>query len=211
MVYVLDGLIYTLANWPKAATALVNQSETPVTLPDQPSDQKTLNSESTDSSEVVDMETNEQTRGFQQLERERFFKRTESVTFGGDDPDTHKSNEQFFGKAGAMMEKPEFVGPPNPWGQQVENFSRPLDEEYPLAQQPHLLKPSAKKEHLFSPKAGRKGSAIGASMVQEERDGEGEPNVGDKRTRRKLPVSYTQQEMRYVDQLIIFVFGVNVI
>ena len=202
MVYVLDGLIYTLANWPKAATALVDQSHTPGMLPtDHTSDQSALNSESTDSSEVITMETDQQTQGLKPLERGRFFKRTESVIIGGDDPDTHKSNEQFFGKAGAMMEKPEFVGPPNPWGQQVENFSRPLNEDYPLAQQPHLLKPLAKKEHLFSHTAGRRGSAMGASVVQEGQDGDGESTAGDGRMRGKLPVSYAQREVRYAHKL----------
>ena len=198
MVYVLDGLIYTLANWPKAAAALVDQSHTLPT--DHTSDQSVLNSESTDSSEVITMETDQQTQGLKPLERGRFFKRTESVIIGGDDPDTHKSNEQFFGKAGAMMEKPEFVGPPNPWGQQVENFSRPLNEDYPLAQQPHLLKPLAKKEHLFSPTAGRRGSTVRASLLQEGWDGDGESTAGD-RMRGKLPVSYAQREVRCAHKL----------
>ena len=186
-VYVLDSLLYTLNNWPKAATALINQSELILTTTNQMADQGTLNSEPNDTSEAISMETNSQT---QQTKGGRFFERTESIILG-EESETHKSNEQFFGKE-ASLDKAEFVGPPNPWGHQIENFSRPLIEDYPLAQQPHLLKPYAKKEQLFSP-TGRKGSdAAGRG----ENEGEGEESTG--RGRRKLPVSYAQRKMRYV-------------
>ena len=178
-MYMLDGLIYTLTNWPREATTFASDSNSPImTSSTQPTNQsmeddvlvKPMSSSAATSQQPGAV--SEATQG------SRFFVRTESVIIGEEDPDTQKSNQQFFGPQGASLQKPDFVGPPNSWGSQVESLSRPLNEVYPLAQQPHLLKPFAKKEHLFSSPPSRKGSLE-----------EGRGNEGGGR----LPVSYAEQ------------------
>ena len=51
-----------------------------------------------------------------------------------------RSNEQFFGE-GSMD--------PDTFGESRMAFARPLNEAYPLANQPHLLQPFAQREALF--------------------------------------------------------------
>ena len=60
----------------------------------------------------------------------KFFLRSESVRAR---EEVEKSNEQFF----------ETASSPGP-------TVNPLQEAFPLAKQPHLLQPYARKEHLFS-------------------------------------------------------------
>ena len=192
MVFVLDALIYTLTNWPKS---LINQSLSTSTVTSQPSP-----AEETDRPEAVQMEhapsQTETTAQDAENNRENFFKRSESILSGAatdqDDPETVKSNQKFFGPPRALLESPDLVGPPNPWGvdQAESSFSRPLSEAFPLAQQPHLLKPYAKKEHLFSSPA----------RVREATDGGGKGGGREPETSRQagpsLPVSYTKQKER---------------
>ncbi len=112
----------------------------------------------------------------------RFFQRSESVIFSDDDSSVQRSNEQFFGEE---LNQSELMFPPHlhsphpghhPWGAQSEVLSQSLHESYPLASQPHLLQPFARKENLFSSsrEAGRGGGGG-----------------------RKLPVSYAHQSLRY--------------
>ena len=179
VVYMLDGLIYTLTNWPRGAASLANQSVSAMmTSSAQPTNQSTED-DVLASEPKPSLASAQQPGGTSETPQgSRFFVRTESVIIGEEDPETRKSNKQFFGPQGASLQKPNFVGPPNSWGAQVESLSRPLNEAYPLAQQPHLLKPFAKKEHLFSSPPSREGSA------EEERGSEGGG---------RLPVSYAEQ------------------
>ena len=137
----------------------------------------------------------------------RFFHRSESILTGGSasesegDPEIKKSNQKFFGPPRALLESPDLVGPTNLFGGGNEgesSFSRPLSETYPLAQQPHLLKPYAKKEHLFSSPArvhgmgeggGRGGGGVGGAGGGAG-DGEGRERVRGS----SLPVSYTTEK-----------------
>ena len=188
----LDGLIYTLNNWPKAvvtATLNSNQSPTNESYVFEPTNQNMTS----DSSKVEShqMEIDDNSRATSKTESQyRFFQRTESVTITtGDDPEILRHNEQFFGTDGAAttlaLEQPELAGPPTPWrGAQDGRFSQPLNEAYPLAQKPHLLKPFAKKEHLFSSSVSSEGSS-------ELEKGE------EKEDRPRLSVSYSNPVTRY--------------
>ena len=150
VVYVLDGLLYTLAHWPRHLLTPhhPDQSE-PLTTPQEEPPYTASEDKSRGGS----------TPKKQRLESDhpssdgRFFKRTESVLVSREEvSSTQLSNDRFFGVNGGAnlaLENPELVGPPNQWGKQVESFSRPLNEEYPLASRPHLLKPFARKEVLF--------------------------------------------------------------
>lgn len=193
VVYMLDGLFYTLNNWPKAvimATLNSNQSKVNDLSVLEPTNQ----SKATDNTELEShqMEIDDNTRTTSRTESQyRFFKRTESVTITtGDDPEILRHNEQFFGTDGTAttlaLEQPELAGPPTPWrGAQDGRFSQPLNEAYPLAQKPHLLKPFAKKEHLFS-----------SSMLSSE--GSSEPErVEEKDDGPRLSVSYSNPTTRY--------------
>ena len=194
VVYMLDGLIYTLNNWPKAvvtATLNSNQSEASESSPEfEPTNQNTANDSS--KLESHQMEIDDHLRTTSRTESQyRFFQRTESVTITtGDDPEILRHNEQFFGTDGTAttlaLEQPELAGPPTTWrGEQDGRFSQPLNEAYPLAQKPHLLKPFAKKEHLFSSSVTSQGSP------ELER---GEEKVG----RPRLSVSYSNPVTRYM-------------
>ena len=192
VVYMLDGLIYTLNNWPKAVvTATLNssQSEANVFSIFEPTSQ-TATSDSS-KLESHQMEIDDNSRNTSRTESQcRFFHRTESVTITtGDDPEILRHNEQFFGTDGTAttlaLEQPELAGPPTPWrGAQDGRFSQPLNEAYPLAQKPHLLKPFAKKEHLFS-------SSISSEGSSELERGE------EKGDRPRLSVSYSNPVTRY--------------
>lgn len=144
MVYVLDGLLYTLTHWPRHLLAPYH--------PDQSDPSATMPSEAANTdSESKPHEGKLKKRKLDS--KSRFFERTESVLVSREDStNTQISNDRFFGVNGGAtlaLENPELVGPPNQWGKQVESFSRPLHEEYPLASRPHLLKPFARKEVLF--------------------------------------------------------------
>ena len=167
VVYMLDGLIYTLNNWPKAVvTATLNssQSEAEESSVFEPTNQNTANDSSKVESHQMEVDDNSRTASKTESQS-RFFQRTESVTITtGDDPETLRHNNQFFGTDGTAttlaLEQPELAGPPTPWrGAQDGRFSQPLNEAYPLAQKPHLLKPFAKKEHLFSSSVSSEGSS----------------------------------------------------
>ena len=173
MVFLLDGLIYTLANWPKAATLLANQSDSPE-MTSSATNQNAEHSKHNPEPTIADKAQEKV------VETSKFFERTESIIIGEeDDSHTLKSNEQFFGKEPSAFDRTHFVGPPSPWGAQIGGLSQSLHEAYPLAQQPHLLRPHARKEHLFSSPGG---SRRGSGMSDEGA--------------RKLPVSYAQQSSR---------------
>ena len=135
---------------------------------------------------------------------ERFFKRSESILAGSSasesegDTETRKSNQKFFGPSRALIESPDLVGTTNLFGGGglgENSFSRPLSETYPLAQQPHLLKPFAKKEHLFSSPSRIQGSGEGGGGEGggEGGEGGGEGRGGERRKGKggsSLPVSY---------------------
>ena len=117
----------------------------------------------------------------------RFFTRSESITSASavDEEEVLRSNSQFFGTPASPVS------------------SGPLQEAFPLAKQPHLLKPYAKKEHLFrSPRPllleGADSSAnTGSTWASdnrgtEEMDGE-ENGSGGAGT---LPVAYSQVDSR---------------
>ena len=64
-------------------------------------------------------------------------------------------------------------------GEQEGRFSQPLSEAFPLAQQPHLLRPNVKKEQLFSSPGrlvGEGGGEGGEGGRRERREGEEEEN-----------------------------------
>lgn len=146
VVYVLDGLLYTLTHWPKhLLTPLhTDQSEHLATSPHGTTNED--KSQCKLKKRKLESDSNP-------VSKSRFFERTESVLVSREDlSNTQISNDRFFGVNGGAnlaLENPELVGPPNQWGKEVESFSRPLHEEYPLASQPHLLKPFARKEVLF--------------------------------------------------------------
>ena len=162
VVFVLDALIYTLTHWPKSARIRTDQS--------QPSNRTTSSH-----GQSTNQETSLTGRGI----AERFFERSESIVASSGtsesdcDPEIKKSNQKFFGPTATLLKSPDLVGNSNLFagGQGGENtFSRPLSEAFPLAQQPHLLKPHAKKEHLFSsPSMGVGGGGGGGEGEGEER------------------------------------------
>ena len=166
VVYMLDGLIYTVNNWPKTivTTSLnSNQSGASESSIFEPTNQNTASDNSKLESHQMEVDDNSKTTSKTESQY-RFFQRTESVTITtGDDPEIQRHNEQFFGTDGTAttlaLEQPELAGPPTPWRAQDGRFSQPLNEAYPLAQKPHLLKPFAKKEHLFSSSISSEGSS----------------------------------------------------
>lgn len=188
----LDGLFYTLNNWPKAVVmASLNSSQSEVN--DLSVQEPTNQNKATDNSKLEShqMEIDDNARTTSRTESQyRFFKRTESVTITtGDDSEILRHNEQFFGTDGTAttlaLEQPELAGPPTPWrGAQDGRFSQPLNEAYPLAQKPHLLKPFAKKEHLFSSSVLSEGSS---ELERGEEKGDGP----------RLSVSYSNPATRY--------------
>ena len=192
VVYMLDGLIYTLNNWPKTvvmAALNYNQSEIGDSSMIEPTNENVASAKS--KMESHPMEIDDSARTLSRAERQyRFFQRTESVTITtGDDPEILRHNDQFFGTDGRAtklsLEQPELAGPPTPWKAQDGRFSQPLNEAYPLAQKPHLLKPFAKKEHLFS-----------SSLSSESCSG---MEKGDERgSRPRLSVSYSNPPIRYM-------------
>ena len=180
----LDGLIYTINHWPKAdpcSQAFVLE----------PSDQNMEESEkSTADSHNMEIDDDNNTKTTPGKEsHHRFFKRTESVVVAtGDESEIKRHNEQFFGRDGTettlALEQPELAGPPTSWRSQEGRFSQPLNEAYPLAQRPHLLKPFAKKEHLF-------GASLSTDVGSEMEKSEGRGN------RARLSVSYSNPIARY--------------
>ena len=202
MVYVLDALIYTLTHWPKSATVLIDQS-TSMTSSQMTSSQKQSTQQTTCTAEELQMEctptvhNKSETLQTPPKNNERFFRRSESILGGGStsesegDPEIKKSNQKFFDPSRSLLESPNLVGSTNVFrggGQCESSFSRPLSEAYPLAQQPHLLKPYAKKEHLFSSPGRTEGGG----------DAGGGEGKGEERKVRKggsiLPVSYKSTE-----------------
>ncbi|CAI8007414.1 E3 ubiquitin-protein ligase UBR5 [Geodia barretti] len=195
VVFVLDALIYTLTHWPKAAvvqTDQSNQSNPATTSPPSSGNQSTNQNTGT---EPLQMEHTSATDMDTAVARdERFFKRSESILASSGtsesegDHETQKSNQNFFGPRRALIESPDFVGNESFFGGGASEgqFSQPLSEAYPLAQQPHLLKPNAKKEQLFSTpgRLGGEGEGGGGGEGREER----------RTGRRELPVSYDSSE-----------------
>ena len=185
----LDGLIYTINNWPKAIVAsTLNQSDLNESLEFEPTNQITANENSKMDTQLMEIDDNcsKSTPGTES--QYRFFKRTESVTVTiEDDHEIRRHNEQFFGADGTAttlaLEQPELAGPPTPWRSQEGRFSQPLNEAYPLAQRPHLLKPFAKKEHLFGTTVS---SDTSSDMEKEE----------DKQDKPRLSVSYSNPVVR---------------
>ena len=126
---------------------------------------------------------------------DRFFQRSESILASSGtsesegDHETRQSNQKFFGPRRAVIESPDFVGNASFFGggSSEGRFSQPLSEAYPLAQQPHLLRPNAKKEQLFSSpgRLGGEGGGEGGGGGEEKRKG-----------KRELPVSYDSSDRR---------------
>ena len=187
-MYVLDALIYTLTYWPKSASIQTDQSNS--TNPMTSSARQTTNREElqVEPTQTVPMETSTS-----QTHDTRFFKRSESIlaSSGAEsegDAEMRKSNRKFFGISQGLPSSPDLAGNGKSLGGgqgNKGNFSQPLSEAFPLAQQPHLLKPFAKKEQLFS----------SPSRVQGGCEGEEEGEGGEERRRGKggasLPVSYS--------------------
>ena len=190
-MYMLDGLIYTINNWPKAVvTTAVDQSDSSEPYVFESTNQVTASSEDS-KMESLNMEVDDNSKSALGTESPcRFFKRTESVTVTmPNDTEIQRHNEQFFGSDGTAttlsLEQPEHAGPPTPWRSQDGRFSQPLNEAYPLAQRPHLLKPFAKKEHLF-------GTSVSSDTSSDVEKGE------DRLNRPRLSVSYSNPIVRYV-------------
>ena len=164
VVYILDSLIYTLTKWPKIATDALTNADSATTTTSSLNNETaaredkntgSLNFElgTKEAKKASKMDTDHSQTSTKRLEiQSRFFSRTESVIASSENElETQKSNSQFFSTTSTSslpLESSVFFGPSKVWGSQ--NFSQPLEEAYPLAQQPHLLKPYAKKQHLFS-------------------------------------------------------------
>ena len=123
-MYVLDALIYTLNKWPKEATNLLLSSNNLHSSP------ATNEIEDTNDDAMDGTVTPPKQRG---PSEERFFTRTDSVIDSEEDL-VRKWNADFFGSSA--------TSPVATRG--------PLQEAVPLAKQPHLLKPYARKEQLFN-------------------------------------------------------------
>ena len=187
VVYVLDGLIYTLKNWPKVCSD--DQSDS-VLVASSPTNQLTALSSRPDKAQSEEVDHQVERGGDQKSNRGiRFFTRSESITYASamDEEEVLKSNSQFFGTPASPLS------------------SGPLQEAFPLAKQPHLLKPYAKKEQLFrSPRplllegndsnASNGGTWADDDRGTEEMDGEenGSSGAGT------LPVAYSQLNSRWV-------------
>ena len=187
----LDGLIYTLNNWPKAVVTAAtnsNQSASNELHVHESTNQSIVSEDSERESQQMEVDDDPKT-GSGIESQYRFFQRTESVTVAtGDDSEIQRHNEQFFGTDGTAttlaLEQPELAGPPTPWrSSQDGRFSQSLNEAYPLAQRPYLLKPFAKKEHLF----GASVSSDGSCETEKEEDSENKP---------RLNVSYSNPAVR---------------
>lgn len=199
VVFVLDALIYTLTHWPKAVTAQADQSNpSNPKMTSSPSNQSTNQNTLTAS---LQMEPTSASDPDTSVARDdRFFKRSESILASSGtsesegDHETRKSNQKFFGPRGAVIESPDFVANKSFFGggEQEGRFSQPLSEAFPLAQQPHLLRPNAKKEQLFSSPGRLVGEGGG------EGGGGGEEREERRRGRRELPVSYDSTDGRSV-------------
>ena len=189
-MYILDGLLYTLTNWPKHLLTLTQSDLSDPSKADSAPSSPTSNPAhlgSTPKRRRLDPKDEHSDTG------SRFFKRTESVLVSRDDEATiQMSNDRFFGAEGGAslaLENPELVGPPNQWGKPVESFSRPLHEEYPLASRPHLLKPFAKKEVLFGG-VGKvpppvEGGGAGEGRGEGSKEGEGQERAQEEVVHRK--------------------------
>ena len=143
VVYMLDGLLYTLNHWPKAATELckIMQSDPgKVTSP---------------SKRIKTSSTGDETMETEKPQETRFFSRSESIIIS---EEVQKSNDQFFDTATS----------PVPTGD-------PLQEAFPLARQPHLLQPYARKEQLFNsphPLESSEGKSMEGICEEGEKDGQ---------------------------------------
>ena len=198
VVFVLDALIYTLTHWPKAVAAQADQSNpSNPTMKSSPSQSTNQNTPTTS----LQMEPTSASDPDTSVARDdRFFKRSESILASSGtsesegDHETRKSNQKFFGPRGAVIESPDFVANKSFFGggEQEGRFSQPLSEAFPLAQQPHLLRPNAKKEQLFSSPGRLVGEGGG------EGGGGGEEREERRRGRRELPVSYDSTDGRSV-------------
>ena len=213
----LDALIYTLTHWPKNALP-TDQSNLSDTLTSSHSGELTnQNTSSTATDETASqMECTPTTASVAtkttRTNDERFFKRSESILASSGtsesegDPEVKKSNQNFFNSSKLPLESPNFVSNANFFGggQSECRFSRPLSETYPLAQQPYLLKPYARKEHLFSSPARLPGETEGVTRGGGDgvgagvgREGGGEER-GRSRRGTALPVSYGIDGQRLV-------------
>ena len=187
-MYVLDGLLYSIDHWPKPLISAIQSDSS--TKNDTTSlltgDEVETNAQNI--SKKRKLEPNEDTdTPPSSKSNSKFFKRTESVTISSEkSSNTQMSNDQFFGVEGGaslVLESPELVGPPNQWGKEVESFSRPLTEEYPLANHPHLLKPFARKEVLFGGSGTSRESsmhAVGGVERKEEKRGRKRKHISNK-------------------------------
>ena len=98
----------------------------------------------------------------------RFFERTDSVVFRSSEQceDTHRDNVHFFNTDGTSLDSADIFTPVGPWGSSTESFSGSLSEPCPLAQQPYLLRPNARREDLFkSPQNSKKRPSRDASKM----------------------------------------------
>ena len=188
-MYVLDGLLYTLNHWPKGLIPVIQSDQSDSSRP------SSLNLDESNTSKKQKLEPKESSKltSMSPKSSSRFFERSESVTVSNDkEVNIQMSNDQFFGQGGGAslaLENPELVGPPNQWGKQVESFSRPLNEEYPLANRPHLLKPFARKEVLFGvgSAASKDSSSDGAASPNKpQREGGSGKGVRKGRKRKHL-------------------------
>ena len=219
MVYVLDGLLYSLTHWPKLLVD--NTHATPTTidrdnLQTTPTsnvhacscitltsdESNTQNDRLSESNKKQKLEPNgtEKLIPTSTVAGSRFFKRTESVIAPDDsnESSTEISNVQFFGVEGGAslaLKNPELVGPPNPWETPEGSFLCPINATFPLANQPHLLNPFAKKDVLFRAKYNLMndgaesggGVTVSGDMCESAgcgKDGQGKGKRGKKR---KLP------------------------
>ena len=210
-MFVLDALIYTLTHWPKNAlqTDKSNLSDT-MTL--SHSESTNQNTSTTTDDTAIQMECTLTTRDVAtettRTNDERFFKRSESILASSGtsesegDPEVKKSNQNFFNSSKLPLESPNFVVNANFFGggQSESRFSRPLSETCPLAQQPYLLKPYARKEHLFCSPARLPGETGGVADGSGGVGGVGEGGEERGKSRRgtALPVSYEIDRERLV-------------
>lgn len=119
----LDALVYVLNKWPKSVTESL--------LSDQSYASKSTNQIEEDDDDAMDGTVTPPNK--RSLSEERFFSRTDSIIESEEDL-VRKYNADFFGSSA--------TSPVATRG--------PLQEAFPLAKQPHLLKPNARKEQLFS-------------------------------------------------------------
>lgn len=184
VVYVLDGLLYTLTHWPKHLITNTHSDQSDPPKPFPPSMGSTNDDKLQSSPKRQKLEPTDDSKSIPKTGT-KFFERTESVLVSLEkESNIQLSNDQFFGVDGGAnlaLENPELVGPPNQWGKEVESFSRPLHEEYPLANRPHLLKPFAKKEALFGGGGSGRESSVEGSKVQQEGAHRKEGRKGRKR------------------------------